>query len=806
MNAKKIIFSEWFLFGAVFAVMLVRFWGIFESSNIPGWDTDAHFLALERMAEDFLPNGKIQGYMPEWFGGIPLFQFYAPLYFIAVAGAWLVSGKIIPLVLLFRISLFLTLALISVSVWFFTKTAFGKDAGKWSIILSLFAVFYPISEGLNGIGAGGVLFAGLITGSIGFSLLLIQFALLLKMEKNPGRKSLFVSHAALTAVIALTHTLSFIGSLIGIVFFLLYFHKNRRFFLMCLLGALVGAGIAAFWMLPFFAHLELTSSAPILMYGDPFVTTFPFNPSLLFGLSTLPYFNFWALGLFFATLYGMHLLIFKKNEKVVPFLFLFFFIFVVRNLIHTLLPGMTVHFYRFSPILFFLALAISSFAIDAVRRRFFGDGIRKFVFVSAILALVIHGQTTFISQANSLDPLNTDPYYSKTPLQWNFDEFPYAKEGKEFVALMAEKSDAERILVLSPPDMLAGFLGSPHYFDSMLVSENDQHVISGLYAESSPLTPFIMPVVRVLSEGKTLSWGENQLSFVSDFTERPYKEHLERMFDLGVNYVVSSDISIMSELLGSGLVTFEGGTNHFGLFKAKQFSPLAFSPEILPFLYVQGEGGVPFGDIAKAAYTGEKNYAIPIVNAGAAGFDEISEILSKTPHSGVIFSGKTVTEDTLLALKELPAPVILVSEDVEEETMLLNPSVTFIPVFESIEGNFSHTNRYPLYGWRMFNGGLSSLSKKNESKEPELVSFGAETITVRSDGFSVLNIGYSPYWKIENCETCGLFEVSPSRMAVYGNGIVTLSYDTSRPENSFGGYVSLLSLIALAGIGFFLKK
>ncbi len=807
MKIPKFFSSEIFLFGGVFLIMLFHFGGIFQATELPGWDTDAHFVALSKMATEFLPNGTIQGYMPEWFGGIPLFQFYAPLYFIFVAGAWIVSGKIIPLVLLFRISLFLSIFLISVSLWFFTKTAFGKNAGKWSILLSLFAIFYPVSEALNGIGAGSVIASGLMTGSIGFSLLLIQFALLLRLSKNPGLKSDFLLYTILISVIALTHTLSFIGSLIGIAFFFLYFHKSRGFLRVCGIGAAIGIGLTSFWTIPFFSHFELSSSSVVLMQGDPLIAMFPFNLKLLFNVAMIPYFNFWALGLFFTTLFGLYVLLFKKNERVVPFLFLLFFVFIVRNFIPAIFPSITIHFYRFSPVLFFLSVSMSAFALDFLQKTLIKNKKQNTILIFLCVALVLHSQMTFSREANTLDFQNTNTYYSKIPMNWNFGDYPYHAEGEEVLSKLAKKTDAQKILVVVPADILAGYLGSPHYFDSTIPVKNRQNNISGLYAESSPLTPFIMPTIRALGENKVLSWGENKLSLTSDFINQPYETHLGRIFDIGVNYIVSSDLSITAKLLKSQMVTLEDSTEHFFIFKAKEASPAIFTPRILPFAYIRGSGGIEFREIEKAIYAGKTTYSIPVLNLENNSLNEFSHETTSTSFSGLIFSGEKINSDTLSLLEKIGIPVIVISNSISDEDVAAHPSLRFITIFESLEENFVYVHRNPAYGWRLLHNELESLSIKNETSTPILVSFSSRKMTIETDGrFSILNIGYSPYWKIKNCATCRIFEVSPARIAIEGKGIIEIAYDTSDAASRTGNYISIASLILLMGIVFLRKR
>ncbi|MDA2936587.1 hypothetical protein MYX06_05210, partial [Patescibacteria group bacterium AH-259-L05] len=115
------VMPEVFLFGFVLVLMVIRFYGLFQSAELPGWDTPSHFFALQKMATEYLPQGHISGYAYEWLNGMPLFQFYAPFFFILVSGVWLITFKLISLALLFRVFIFLSLFGVSISFYYFLR-------------------------------------------------------------------------------------------------------------------------------------------------------------------------------------------------------------------------------------------------------------------------------------------------------------------------------------------------------------------------------------------------------------------------------------------------------------------------------------------------------------------------------------------------------------------------------------------------------------------------------------------------------------------------------------------------------------
>ena len=69
-------------------IFLLRFFKpelLLEKTMISGGDTASQYYPAKYLADYLLPHGKIIGWSPGWYAGIPIFQFYFPLPFILIA-------------------------------------------------------------------------------------------------------------------------------------------------------------------------------------------------------------------------------------------------------------------------------------------------------------------------------------------------------------------------------------------------------------------------------------------------------------------------------------------------------------------------------------------------------------------------------------------------------------------------------------------------------------------------------------------------------------------------------------------------
>src|SRR3989338_3894639 len=118
--------------------------GLLLSKTITsGGDMGSDYYPALYLRDNLLPNGKIIGWSPGWYAGFPLFQFYFPLSFLAMA----VLSYAIPLQIAFKLVTVLGIFLLPVSPFFvfFTSLIFLLSKKNFRLrSVSLFKVYFLV--------------------------------------------------------------------------------------------------------------------------------------------------------------------------------------------------------------------------------------------------------------------------------------------------------------------------------------------------------------------------------------------------------------------------------------------------------------------------------------------------------------------------------------------------------------------------------------------------------------------------------------------------------------------------------------
>ena len=809
---KKIFFSEVFLFALVILVMILKLGGLFQDGNLPGWDTSSHFVAFSKMAESYLPRGEISGYMTEWFGGFPLFQFYGPLFFVLTSFLWFLTFKTVSLFFIFRFAIFLILLAIVFAFWYFLKTFFNREIAKFGIITSLFFVFYPKAYAAGGIGAGAVIYGGLIPAVTGLVFLIFWLSFIEKLRQNPDSLFYFIGSVFLLFFLILTHTLSFISGLIVAFVFLIYYWREKLFLKKFLLVLFLGILLSSFWLIPFIQNLDITSSSTmgisvVNVFKDPLIALFPFNLRLLFSFETFPYFKFWALFLFVFTISGIYLLIRQRNYFL-PLLFGIFFIFIVRDYLSLMFPQLSLHYYRFANFLFIVSLALGTYAIAYFFNSLENENkkIIKILFYILFPLLLIQAILLFDIGTNEFSPYLEELYDYKDPLIWKDEGFSYTKEVDFLINNVVKKlDDVFRIFPEIPSEEAFFFLGSPHYFTAKIPLVAGKSVITGLYAESAPLTPFIMPLIDVLTDGRNITWADNKLKALKLFYKQDFENHLERLKNFGVNYVIAYEPSFVKKLNSSPSSEFVGRTEHFFLFRLKEAKPFIYYPAYKPVLYFNHDNKISFRDISLVFFSGTSTMNVSLVDGGRK-WSSNPELLEKEfldNFSLLIVSGSKLSDKELKDLIAFNKPLIILNAPFAlKEIYASSPLVHFIDYFKIIkEGKYRPYYNWPL-GWQE----LFSLVEKytlpldNSSLDKIIIDKQTEKeIRFKAKGPVIINSGFSPYWRKVDCisdNSCLVYQVSPSQILVFSSGETVLYYESDNVKK-IAIFVSLLVFVGL---------
>ncbi len=769
--------AEIFLFGLVFLLILIRFGETLFSTELPGWDTPSHYYTLSKMTFDYLPNGQISGYMFEWLGGMPLFQFYAPLYFIVVGSLYWVFFGQIPLVFLFHLSLLVLLFFLVFSFWFFLKTFFDKGVARWGIIISLVFIFFPLSYAPVGMGAGGLLEIGLVPGFLGLSFVLLFLSTIEGWRKNQNQSIYFVYLSIVWFLLILTHTLSTIaaGFLFGI--YVLLNVRNPKFILKLLASFLFGCLLSAFWLIPFIFGLGLTSTEA-LEIKNLFSIIFPLE---------IQYYNIvTAINLFFVVC-GMFLLFINKKYFFI-ILSISFTLFVFDGYKFLNFLGFPVHYYRFISIVYFLVLAYISYFLNWFWHKFASSSSRRILYTCLFLfTYFISGFVLFDSR--HYGDLNDSVNFRS--ISFDQSDFPMDKEARKVIKKISEFDDVYRIMVEMTDTESSINLGGPAYFVTKIPQYTNLDSISGQYAQSSPLTPYIMPTIAALTNHKTRTWGENNLDKLIFFSQQDIDIQLNRLELLGVNYVVSYSDDFSDKIIGLDDVFIVDQTDNFKILKLINASPYIYSSKFKPAVFVNTNNYISFKDLSQLMFAHEELFNLPVINGGKSIIDLDERMINHS--SLLVVSASEISNKEKEHLSQIDVPIIFIGDtkpniDIDSNKIEFSKMDRFKGVVNSNKTDDLNGFYEKVLGFKKDNFLISSVEVK------ELTN---KNIKIRNaEGFTMLNFGYSPYWKTKKCSDCQIFQVSPSQMVVFGEGDIELEY-TADLTKKISAIISILSFMLL---------
>jgi hypothetical protein len=235
----------------VFVVWQLRPDLLFNSSMDVGGDNAGHVVTPYFLIHDLLPHGRITGWDPQWFEGFPLYVFYFPLPALFVAALSLVF----PYAVAFKLVTVAGLVTLPVTAWAFGRLAdFQRPipvlmAG--ATLPFLFNTSYTI-EGGN--------IVSTLAGEFSFSLAMgsgLLFLGVFAFALRTGRLRWLA--AALYGVTLLCHVVPALGYA-AIAILLALAHWNRNTWRILVPVGVVGALLAAFWLVPFGVDLPFSSS------------------------------------------------------------------------------------------------------------------------------------------------------------------------------------------------------------------------------------------------------------------------------------------------------------------------------------------------------------------------------------------------------------------------------------------------------------------------------------------------------------------------------------------------------------------
>jgi hypothetical protein len=791
---------SWFLEAGLLLLILVvialRVPGLLVDELYPNWDAFGHFLAAHQMAE-YLSAGQLSGYYQEWLGGLSLFQFYPPLYYMVVAGIWLLTGNVFTLEIIFRASLLLTAWLPALSLWAFTRQLVGRAAGRWALGLSLAFVFYPSVNSLYGIGSGAVLWSGLVPSVLGLSLAFLWLAALDRHRERPSSLGWLVTSALLGAAVVLTHTLSWLFVSLLFVLWLLGHRLRLKAVRSGLVSAGFSLGLAAFWLVPFLTDLSITSGS---VRGQTPATWL--NLQVLFPLN-IPYLEPAAVIIGLLALLGTVWLVRERQWPLLSLWLGSIVFFLARGLVAGLVPDIGLHYHRFLAFVYFLMIVVSSAGLAWIWTSW-ADGTRRRQGYLLLLVVWLAGSYLltfdfYAKEAGSEDQL-------RRPIPLSEADYPLIPEADQLVAALAEVPDVVRIAYEQPMVAAMTQLGTLVHLGVKLPLRNSQAVTGGLFMEAAPEAPFLQTVLKTIEPTHSYLWGDERLRLVKSFVEQPLSLQLARLRTFGISHYITMTRQMAERLQAEPSATPILAFDTFAVFRFEGASAALVQPIVEPPVLYLSHYGLPFRDVGQILFSGESSYQRTVIDEPAT-IGQLLEAEAPLEYAAVIVDGTDIGigELNALTLLERPVAVFNAGADVVQTA---EPGLTFIERLEMIPRNARQPYEDFPAGWRELQRFVDELPGGGAFMEAEVVmptisvkQFNNEAIEfVSASRVPVaIALGYSPRW--ERLDGERVYRASPDRLLVMAEAgePVRLRFNTNRSGGGLAKGISATTLAVFLG-------
>jgi 6-pyruvoyl-tetrahydropterin synthase related domain len=226
---------------------------IFTRTTAAGGDMGSHHYVAEFLRTELLPRGKVTGWAPGWYAGIPMLTFYFPLPYSLIALFSLVTGPQIAFKLVSASGLFL----LPVTAWGAFKVLRLPQPAPILAALASLPFLFMISYTIYG---GNI--ASTMAGEFSFALSFSLLPLALAVCWRAVREGIWWKRAALlvTAVV-LSHILTTIVLVVAVAALLIQPTWRRVGIAALRLARIFSIAfmLTAFWALPFILRIDYTA-------------------------------------------------------------------------------------------------------------------------------------------------------------------------------------------------------------------------------------------------------------------------------------------------------------------------------------------------------------------------------------------------------------------------------------------------------------------------------------------------------------------------------------------------------------------
>jgi hypothetical protein len=230
--------------------------GLWGPEPPSGDDTMAHLVRAQFTLDELVPHAQLDGWQPRFGLGYQQFLFYGPGFTWAVVFLHWLSLGLLSVAGAFKVAAIASFVALPLSVAYLAGSfGLGRRAAGLAAILVL-----CVSSPFGGVGLEGTFGIGLIPNQLGAAFTCLALGAMLRLVTDPGPRRMMVAGVALAAVFV-THAISAVILAVLVAIILLTFLGTGGWqarIVPSLAGAfLLACGLAAFWLVPAFAHDNL---------------------------------------------------------------------------------------------------------------------------------------------------------------------------------------------------------------------------------------------------------------------------------------------------------------------------------------------------------------------------------------------------------------------------------------------------------------------------------------------------------------------------------------------------------------------
>jgi hypothetical protein len=342
------------VFAAIYAFLLTVFTpDVMLSKTITtGGDMASHYYPARFMRDELLPRGHVIGWLPGWYGGMPLFQFYFPLPFVVIA----LLSYVIPLQIAFKLVTVFGVFTTPIACFYCMKLM--KFRFPTPIFAAVFTLPFLFQES-HSMWGGNIpsTLAGEFSYGISLSITILFYGTLYRGLTD---KKHILHNAVILAIVAFTHVYTVLWVVASSVY--LIYDKKKRKVLERILYLVKSYPLAfmltGFWIIPLISRLPYTTS-----YDIPWNITEEILPAILWPFLALAGF-------------GIFMCVYNREYRVG-----FFCYAIITALIFFVLsPSLHVVDIRFLPFVYLSLMILAAYGLSQLIVPFKGKWIIPLIF------------------------------------------------------------------------------------------------------------------------------------------------------------------------------------------------------------------------------------------------------------------------------------------------------------------------------------------------------------------------------------------------------------------------------------------